>query len=86
MRKITIKDNMKTVLEALAKAKRDEAGEAWTSGKELQKTSGLSPANINDAVKILKDKGLVETLESLGTAPFNFQIVTITAHGRLELE
>jgi len=77
---------VRKVLEALAKAKRNEMGEAWISGEELQKASGLSPADINDAVEILESRGQVKTLKTLGTAPFKFNQVTITSHGRLELE
>lgn len=84
--KIAIKGNMRTVLEALSKAKRNDMGDAWISGKELQKVSGLNPADINDAVKILEARGQVETLKAMGSAPFKFVQVTITSHGRLELE
>ena len=84
--KISIKDNIRTVLEALSKAKRNDMGDAWISGKELQKVSGLDPADINDAVEILEARGQVKTMKVMGTAPFKFLQVTITSHGRLELE
>lgn len=84
--KISIKQNAQTVLEALSKAKRDAMGDAWVSGKELQKATGLDPADINDAVEILEKRGQVTTLETMGTAPFKFAQVAITSHGRLALE
>lgn len=83
---MSIKENMKKVLEALAKAKRDEGGEAWVSAAQLQKDIGLSPADLNDAVEILIGEGLVKWLQCLGTAPYKFAQVTITARGRLSLQ
>jgi len=54
---LSIKTNMKTVLETLAKAKRDEMGDAWISASQLQNDTGLSPADLNDVVEILVKKG-----------------------------
>lgn len=82
----TIEANMIKVLKVLADQSRSVSGEAWTSGKELKKATGLSPAEINDAVELLEARGLVETLQTIGTAPYRFQTVTITASGRYELE
>jgi hypothetical protein len=59
----------------------------WVSGKELQEATGISPADLNDAVKILVDKEMVEEAPPvLGTAPYNFSRVTITSKGRFSLE
>jgi len=86
VRILPIRENMKTVLEALAKSKRDATGEAWVSATQLQKDTGLSPADLNDAVEILVSDGLVKWLQSMGTAPYNFAQATITPHGRLSLQ
>lgn len=51
-----------------------------------QDKTGLSPADINDAVEIAENRGYVQVIRFLGTAPFNFGQVTITAEGRLYLE
>jgi hypothetical protein len=83
---LSIRENMRTVLEALAKAKRDPVGDAWVPAAQLQKDTGLSPADLNDAVEILVGNGLVKWLQSMGTAPYRFNQVTITSHGRLSLQ
>ena len=77
---------MKKVLEVLAKAKRDKMGEAWVSAAQLQKVTGLSPADLNDAVDILVGNGLVKWLQHLGTAPYKFGLAAITPRGRLSLQ
>ena len=77
---------MEKVIQVLAKAKRDEMGEAWVSAAQLQKDTGLSPADLNDAVEILVGKGLVEWRQYLGTAPYKFGLATITSRGRLSLQ
>jgi len=79
-------ENVKKTLEALAGFEQDEMGDAWVSGEQLQGLTGLSPSEINNAVSILRDKGLVEWRQYLGTAPFKFGHVSITARGRFERE
>lgn len=41
-------------------------------GEDLAKLTGLSPLRINRAIGYLKDYSLVQTIEELGTAPFDF--------------
>jgi len=74
------------ILRVLAEAPRDDVGYAWVSGKKLQEATGLSPAEINDAVVVLSESGIVELFRYLGTAPFVFGQVTITPRGRYEWE
>jgi hypothetical protein len=74
------------VLITLAETPREPTGEAWMTSKQLQETTTLSPIEINDAVKVLEEQGYVESLETYGTAPFEFNRVSINATGRLELE
>ena len=83
---MSIKENMKKVLDALAKAKRDEMGSAYVNGAWLQKETGLSPADINDAVEILQQQGLIEWMQWMGTAPFVFGQIQITAKGRYSIQ
>ena len=74
------------VLEFLASQERNEIGQAWTTGKEIQDGTEIIPADINDAIEIAENRGLVEVLKTLGTAPFKFHSVSITGEGRLWLE
>lgn len=48
------------------------------SGQELEKGLGLDPRTLNDAVDELKEAGLVRTLQTLGTAPYEFYQVEPT--------
>jgi len=75
---------IQTVLRTLAERPRDQGGYSWTSGEELQAATHLFPPEINDAVAILEESGLVEVMRYLGTAPFRFGGVSITSRGRYE--
>lgn len=83
---MSIKENMNKVLGALAKAKRDEMGNAWVDGPWLQTETGLSPADLNDAIDILNRQGLVQFILWLGTAPYIFGQVQITPQGRYSIQ
>ena len=78
--------NVRKVLEFLASRKRDEAGDAWTLNKDIQEGTKLSPAEVNDSIELAENRGLIEVLKAMGTAPFKFHSATITAEGRLWLE
>ena len=41
-------------------------------GEEMARLTGLSPLRINRAIGYLKDYSIVQTIEELGTAPFDF--------------
>ncbi|MCJ7767572.1 hypothetical protein MUP79_04200 [Candidatus Bathyarchaeota archaeon] len=58
----SIDDNIRLVLRILAEKPCDSGGYSWISGQELQNSTGLSPAEINDAVTILRESGTVEVL------------------------
>jgi hypothetical protein len=51
-------------------------------GEGLVEATGLSPLRLNRAVAYLKDYGVVELLQYLGTAPFDFGEVWATAATR----
>ncbi len=73
---------MTKVLQALYKEER----KAWVKNKQLEKDTGLSPDDLNDAVELLQSKFLVEWLKSSSTAPFKFDFVQLTALGRIRLK
>ena len=81
-----IANNASILLGALAKYPRPEGGNAELSGSELAEATGFSPDEINDAVTILVEYGLVEWLQTSGTGPYDFYVVWITARGRYEYE
>jgi predicted nucleotide-binding protein len=78
--------NMSIVLKVLVEKPRDSTGVAWMSGQDLQKVTGLSPTDINDALAILDSSGMVQLNRYLGTAPFNFGEAAISPKGRYEQE
>jgi len=82
----SIEINTKRLLEILVSVETDETGEAWVSGTQLHESSDLSSSEINDAIVILRERGLVEWRQYLGTAPYRFGVVTITPRGRYELQ
>jgi len=82
--KRSMNESIQLVLRTLAERSRDNAGYSWTSGQEVQNSTGLSAAEVNDVVTVLEESGMVEVLRYLGTAPFLFGQVSITSRGRYE--
>ncbi len=85
-----IKDNARKVLAALYGEPGLE-GESSTSrsrfsGEELQDSTNLQPNLLNDAIELLRGEGLVETLRAVGTHPYKFLQVWLTAVGRASVE
>lgn len=81
-----IQNNASIVLRVLAEQPRQEGVNAEVSGPELAETTGLSPNEINDAITVLREAGLVEWLQTLGTGPYDFNVVWVTPRGRYEFE
>jgi len=81
-----IQKNAITILKTLAEQPRLEGGNAEVSGHNLANITGLTPNEINDAITVLIEAGLVDWLQTLGTGPYDFNVVWITSRGRYELE
>ena len=58
---------------------------ATLRGPRLQ-IYGLTASEINDAVAILSESGLVETFRAFGFHPFTFAHVSLTPRGRYEYQ
>ena len=82
----TIEENSQKILKTLTSLPTDDMGSAEISGEELSEITGLSPVDMIHALSVLVDAGLVEWHQYLGTAPYEFGEVCITARGRYELE
>ncbi|MGC1928002.1 MAG: hypothetical protein WA667_03445, partial [Candidatus Nitrosopolaris sp.] len=80
----TIDSNVDLILRTLATYHNDEVGRVSLDGDRLQELTDLAPIEINDAVELLEQAGLVETLKTDGTKPFNFCKVELTPRGRYE--
>jgi hypothetical protein len=81
----TIEENAHIVLKALAEQPR-EVMEDGLTGEQLAEITGLNEHEINDAVALLHDSGYVDWTQTLGTRPYIFASVSITARGRYEHE
>jgi hypothetical protein len=56
------------------------------NGRRLQEELGISPERINDAVSLLEINGYADVMKFLGTAPFDFGLISATPLGRLEYQ
>jgi hypothetical protein len=81
-----IQNNANTVLRTLAEQPRQEGVNAELSGTDLAQITGLAPNEINDAITVLREAGLVEWLQTMGTGPYDFNVVWMTPRGRYEFE
>jgi DNA-binding MarR family transcriptional regulator len=75
--------NAKKVLEALSEFNEGE----FAKGEQIHKKTGLTPAEINEAVRELEKSLLVDNPDiSRGSPPYDFYAVQITDFGRQVLE
>lgn len=81
-----IQNNASTILRILAEQPRREGANIEMSGLDLAEITSLTPNEINDAITVLREAGLVEWLQTLGTGAYNFDVVWITPRGRYEFE
>lgn len=82
----SVEENIRKVLAFLTAVSRDEAGYAWTTGEPIAEATGLSPADINDAVRMLVESGQAKWLQALGSHPWQFTLVAVTPQGRMTYE
>ena len=75
-----IDEDALALLDALAAEPRD----TYVSSPHLAEKTGLEPGRINDAMSILVEAGLAESLQHLGMATYGFAEAMITARGRYE--
>ncbi|MGA9350453.1 MAG: hypothetical protein WBW48_16850 [Anaerolineae bacterium] len=83
---MTIEEDAGIVLQALEDAPRDSLGRAFMNGHQIQAATDLEPAQINDAIAILEEAGLITLHNWMGTAPYLFGEAALTSRGRYELE
>jgi DNA-binding MarR family transcriptional regulator len=82
----SIIENANRVLEALSRMERPNDRDQYTEASELAGLTELTPSDLNDAVTLLEESGLIEWIRYLGTAPYKFAQVMITPRGRYEIE
>jgi hypothetical protein len=81
-----IQNTANSILSILAEQPRGEGANAELSGPKLAEITGFSPNQINDATTVLREAGLIEWLQILGTGSYDFSVVWITPRGRYEFE
>lgn len=82
----TVEANAFYVLETLVSEQKDEVGRVTVHGTRLAELTALTPSEINDAVNILEESGMVKSLKAIGTRPYTFYTVALTSRGRYEYE
>jgi hypothetical protein len=80
----SIQNSANVLLAHLYGLPREPSG--FVEGAEIAAATPLEVAEINDAVAILERAGYIETQNYLGTHPYEFGRVAITALGRFEFE
>jgi hypothetical protein len=65
---------------------RTEKISPFVDGEAIREATNLNPVQINDAIELLDDSGLVERHTALDTEPYTFYAVEITARGKYEVQ
>jgi hypothetical protein len=81
-----IQDNAYKILKFLYNRQKELNDEVYIDAKDVKNGTDLTVPEVNDAVELLHESGLVERLQVLGTAPYGFHSVLITARGKYEVE
>lgn len=83
---LEIEKNQELILKYLHDLANKNGKVHYISAQEIQKDLGLEPLKINQAVELLKSKGLVEWIRFMGTAPFAFGFIELTSRGEYEFQ
>lgn len=81
-----ISENVFTLLRVLAEYPERDTNFPNISGSQLVEFTGLSSKAINEAATLLVSSGFAEWIQTLGSAPYNFSSIGITARGLYEYE
>jgi hypothetical protein len=81
-----VEENAQSTLRLLCQLPSTEAGETAVQGGVVQQRLGLAPEDINEAVALLVQRGLVRIYKLVGTGVFNFYTVSPTVAGRAAVD
>ena len=81
-----IQDNAYKILKFLYERQKEVRDDVYVDAEHVKKGTGLTVMQVNDAVELLHESKLVERLQTMGTAPYRFSSVLITARGKYEVE
>lgn len=82
---MTLQNNMDRLLRWLYEKDKEDS-EIWLQGPEIQDNLQLRIPEINDALDLLYDNGLIDRMSWMGTAPYNFGQIRINPQGKYEVE
>jgi len=77
MKPYRIEENVVKVLAFLVDSRLPDV-----DGDAISKSTGLTPENINDAIDYLESLGAVDLYRGMGTTPYKFSSVSVTAQGK----
>lgn len=85
---MSITDDATTLLLRLAQMERTTPAvrDEFVSGSDLDNLLQMGPHRLSDAVAHLESNGYLEVLKTFGTAPYDFNSVSLTSRGRFEAE
>ena len=78
----TIENNVKLILDVMNERVTPKNGLVKMDGQRIKEITGLTPSEINDAVKIMVENNLIESFSTLGTHPYGFRRVQLTPRGK----
>lgn len=81
-----IQDNAYRILKFLYERQKELGDDVYVGAEDVKNGTGLTVVQVNDAVDLLHESKLVERLQTMGTAPYRFNSVLITARGKYEVE
>ena len=83
---VEIGKNQDLILKYLHDLSCKKGAVEFVAAQDIQKDLGIDPLKLNQAVELLKSKGLVEWMTFMGTAPYTFGFVELTPRGEYEFQ
>lgn len=78
--------NQYLILKYLTEEANKKGVVEYVPAQDIQKAIGMEPLQINQAVDLLQSSGLVGWMRPMGTSPFTFGFVRLTARGTYEFQ
>lgn len=83
---MTVEEDCFKILKFLFERQKQLNDDVYIPSKEVQKETGLSPVQINNAVELLEGANFVKTTSCYGSVPYRFHSLMATPEGKLEVE
>ena len=83
---MTVEEDCFKILEFLYERQKQLNDDVYIASKDIQKETGLSPVQINNAAERLESANLVKTVSCYGITPYKFHSLLIIPEGKMEVE